>query len=285
MWTPRCPEFACAANSVSLLMPSIEPYFVRVTRRALPDLEPGLRAETERFIDQEAGHHSQHQRFNRFLLNRYRGLAPIDRLARRLFRYLETRRSLSFNLGFVAVAETIAYSAARWAADNRRRLFDGADEIPATLFLWHLAEEVEHKSSAHDVYRNHRHGPEGGRPSLFSPTMVATMVLAVLMVAGFVAAGTAVMLANERRLWNPISWFRLTVWAVTFAFEMVTNLVMSLMPGFHPDQLADPLWYQVWLAEFDPITGTIPTVGTETAVSTTPTGSQAEPTNGVGIPT
>lgn len=262
MWTPRRPEFACAANSVSLLMPAIEPYFVRVTRRALPHLDPALGDETERFISQEAQHFAQHQVFNRLLLARYPALGPIDRTAKRLFQSLE-RRSLEFNLGFVAASETIAYSAARWAAEHRRELFDGADDVPATLFLWHLAEEVEHKSAAHDVYRNYRerkgHTNRGVEPSgLFSARLVATMVLAVLLVTAFVVAGTSVILAYERRLWHPVAWIRLTRWAVTFAFEMLTNLTLSVLPGFHPDQLVDPMWYDVWLAEFDPETETIP---------------------------
>jgi predicted metal-dependent hydrolase len=262
MWTPRRPEFACAANSVSLLMPSIEPYFVRVTRRALPHLDPALKDETERFVGQEAQHFSQHQVFNRLLLDRYPGLKPIDRTAQRLFRLLE-RRSLRFNLGFVAASETIAYSAARWAARYRRELFDGADDIPATLFLWHLAEEVEHKAAAHEVLRNYRErmigaGNRGYSGGLFTARFVATMMLAVVIVAAFVVAGTTVTLAYERRLLHPVAWIRLTRWAVTFAFEVLTNLALSVFPGFHPEQLVDPLWYEVWLAEFDPETETVP---------------------------
>lgn len=264
MWTPRRPEFACAANSVSLLMPSIEPYFVRVTRRALPWLDPALGEETERFINQEAQHFAQHQVFNRLLLARYPGLRPIERAARRLFRLVE-QRSLLFNLGFVAASETIAYSAARWAAEHRRELFEGADDVPATLFLWHLAEEVEHKAAAHDVYRDYRqHMGQGRRRTrrdgLVSVKFVVAMTMAVFLVTGFVVAGTSVTLAYERRLWQPVAWIRLTRWAITFAFEMLTNLTLSLLPGFHPDQLVDPRWYEVWLAEFDPETETMPTL-------------------------
>lgn len=262
MWTPRRPEFACAANSVSLLMPSIEPYFVRVTRRALPHLDPALGDDTEQFIGQEAQHFAQHQVFNRLLLARYPALGPIDGAARRLFRLLE-RRSLLFNLGFVAASETIAYSAARWAAEHRRELFAGADDVPATLFLWHLAEEVEHKAAAHNVYRNYRERTDriGGRVhsrGLLSARFVATIMSAVLVITAFVVAGTSVTLAYEGRLWHPVSWIRLTRWAVSFAFELLTNLTLSVLPGFHPDQLVDPMWYEVWLAEFDPETQTIP---------------------------
>src|SRR6185295_18788330 len=37
-WSPRRPEFAYAANAVSLIMPFAEPYFVKSVRSALPQL-------------------------------------------------------------------------------------------------------------------------------------------------------------------------------------------------------------------------------------------------------
>ncbi len=48
-WNPKLPEFAFAANSVSLLMPYAEPYFVKSVRAVLPKLggrQPGRRPRT-----------------------------------------------------------------------------------------------------------------------------------------------------------------------------------------------------------------------------------------------
>ena len=42
-WNPRRPEFASAANSVSLIMPYAEPYFVKSVRSALPQLDATAR--------------------------------------------------------------------------------------------------------------------------------------------------------------------------------------------------------------------------------------------------
>ena len=47
---------------------------------------------------------------------------------------------------------TIAFTLARWVDENLGSFFAGADPVPATLFLWHLAEEVEHKTVAFDVW-------------------------------------------------------------------------------------------------------------------------------------
>lgn len=248
-WTPATPEFACAANAVSLMMPIIEPYFVRTIEAGAEaiaarghEVPPG----TSAYLGQERAHHGQHRVFNRLLLARYPRLAPVERIMARTYGLVERRGSLGFNLAVVAASETMAYSAARWAAGRRRELFDRADPVAASLFLWHLAEEVEHKSSAHDVHR----AVQGGRP-WFRVRLAAAMALALALVMAFVAAGTTVMLAAERRLHHPLAWARLIRWSLVFAFELLTNLALSLLPGHHPSDLADPLWYEVWLRELD----------------------------------
>lgn len=249
-WSPRRPEFACAANSVSALMPHMEPYFVRVVAAAVPHLEGELRDRARAFCRQEAEHHRQHGLFNRRLVARHPRLRLVERLAARFYRLLERRAGLRFNAAFVAASETVAYSAARWAAAHHQTLFDGADPAVTELFRWHLAEEVEHKAVAYDVFRALGCG--------WWRHLVA-MMLVVASVLAFVAAGTTILLAGQRRLHLPWAWWRLTVWAVTFAFELVPNLTLSLFPGFHPDQLADPPWYSLWhLEQGEPIGGLSP---------------------------
>jgi predicted metal-dependent hydrolase len=150
-WSPRLPEFACAANSVSLLMPYAEPYFVKSVRSALPLLDDARRAEAEAYIRQEAQHHAQHRRFNDLVVAAYPRLARLEDWMRRTYGWLSRTRSQKFNLAFAAGSETIAFTIARWSDEHLDPFFAGADPVPATLFLWHLAEEVEHKSAAFDV--------------------------------------------------------------------------------------------------------------------------------------
>lgn len=253
MWTPRRPEFACAANSVSLMMPTIEPYFVRAMQAALPALDESLTAGTRTYISQEAAHLAQHRRYNQRLVDRYPALGPVDRLTARVYRRVERSGSTEFNLAFAATSETMAYSAARWAADRRTDLLADADPVSSTLFLWHLAEEVEHKSAAFEVHR-----AVAGTSLRAGLRMVAAMAVALALVVLFVIAGTTVMVVAEGRLYRPIAWLRLIGWSVTFAFELLTNLALSVLPGFHPEDLTDPAWYEVWLREFDTESGTLP---------------------------
>ena len=254
VWTRREPDLAIAANAVSLLMPHMEPYVVASVRSQLPTLrevDPDLAERATAYATQEAQHHGQHRRFNDLLGARYPGLARVERLMAWIFGKLRTRSPL-FGLAFAAGFECIAFTAARWV-DKRTRLLRGGDPTATTLFLWHLAEEVEHKSVAWDVYQRSV-GPDGGGRLRYAwATWVAGVVL-----AGCSLLGTWVMLWHERRFWRPDAHVRLLVWSVSFIFVALPAMIVSALPGHHPDSLVDPAGLAHWLDHFDPETGTVP---------------------------
>ncbi len=244
------PELAIAANSVSMLMPHAEPYVVASVRAAVDRLhvtDPDLAADAHAYVVQEAQHHGQHRRFNELLLARYPNLKPVDRFSGWVFRTLR-RRSPRFGLAFAAAFETIAFVAARWVDDHQRLLRD-ADPAAATLFLWHLAEEVEHKEVAFDVYE----ASGGGRFRYLAAAGVAAVVLAVTALAG-----TMAMLAAERRIFSPSSHLRLAGWSLSFIFTALPVVAISALPGHHPRDLADPPGLDHWLDNLDPETATVP---------------------------
>ncbi|HYI60982.1 MAG TPA: metal-dependent hydrolase [Acidimicrobiales bacterium] len=248
-WTPQRPELACVANAVSLLMPHAEPYVAGAVRDALPDLPDDLRAEAEAWIGQETAHHGAHQRLNRVLVARRPALARIERWIGRSFVALARRRGRRFALGYAAGFEALAFVAARWVDRRAHDLLRGADVVPATLFLWHLAEEVEHKEVAFDVHR----AAGGTRRSLALGTGVA-----VVAMAWFTVLGTLVGLARSGRLWRPVAHWRLLCWSFGFLFELLPTLAATLLAGHHPSRMADPVWLPVWLRSYDPATRTMP---------------------------
>ncbi len=249
IWTPLAPEFSCAANSVSLLMPYIEPYFVKSVRRFVPQLDDQLAETSHAYLKQELQHHLAHREFNDQMADHYRGVSRLERMMRNTINWLHTKRSPKFNLAFAASSETIAYSAARWAAERRTELFGQADPVAASMFLWHLGEEVEHKSAAFDVFK----AVDGSKLRY-----VTSMILSMILLMFFVACGTTLMLWHERRLFNPVAHVRLWRWAIPFAFEVLTNLVVSATGNHHPTDFADPSFYELWLREYDHETGTLP---------------------------
>lgn len=241
-WQPAKPEFAAAVNALSLGMPHGEPYVMRSVRRAVAGVDdPILHERVAAYLEQEGEHSRQHRRFNEVVTAQHPSLRRVERWLARSYRLLD-RLGPKFGVAYAAGFEATAFAAARWMDAHRHELFRGADPEPATLILWHLAEEVEHKAAAHEVNR----AAGGGRIRY-----LGAMAVSLLLVMAFVGVGTTIMLAAERRLMNPIAWWRLSVWAVTFAFDLIPTLVVSALPGFHPAQWADPLWYEVWLRELD----------------------------------
>lgn len=250
VWTPRAPELSLAADAVSLLMPHAEPYVVASVRAAADEIEadhPELASEARAYAAQEAQHHGQHRRFNDLVAARHPGLARVDRALAWTFARLR-RRSTRFGLAFASGFETIAFVAARWV-DSHQSLLRDAEPTAATLFLWHLAEEVEHKEVAFDVYQ----ASGGGRLRLAWGTIVAALVLATAS-----WAATLVLLKGTGRLLSPISHLRLAGWSLSFVFAALPVAVLATLPGHHPRDLADPPGLEHWLEHLDPDTATVP---------------------------
>jgi predicted metal-dependent hydrolase len=241
-WNPRYPELAYAVDGVSLLMPYAEPYFVRTVRATLPELEPELSATAAAFCRQEARHHGEHRRFNDHLAAGRPGIARLERWMGRTYGHLERRRSLRFSLAFAAASETIAFSIARWADRHHHEMFDDVDDATARLFQWHLAEEVEHKSVAHDVYAT----VDGSKPRY---CVAAAATFSIL--AWFTVLTVLTLLFGSGRWRSPACWFRLPRWAFGIGFVTLPDLVSSCLPGHHPSHLVDPPGLVAWLRAED----------------------------------
>ena len=248
MWVPFLPEFAAAANAISLGMPYAEPLFIKAVRSTFDQIDDDLRARSESYIRQETGHHTQHKRFNDLVAARYPATRHVQRLMARNADWI-WRRSPRFRVAYAAGGETISYGVARWTEAHLSELMDGADPVPATLFLWHLAEEIEHKSNTYDVFE----ATDGSRLRY-----AWAMTLGFLSIVLFTALGTLVQLWGERRLRYPVTWFRLLHLAVSMAFVLIPTMVVSALPGHHPRDFTDPVYLPAWLGQYDPETETMP---------------------------
>jgi predicted metal-dependent hydrolase len=250
-WHHSMPEFGAGANAVSLLMPHAEPYVISKVRAglsSLPDPSPQLTDSVETWIKQEGAHFKAHRDFNRSLTAGSRTARALDRLGSKIFSWLDTR-SDAFGLAFAAAFELVAFCAARWAEAGLRRYFTGADERSATLFLWHLAEEIEHKGIAHDVMTEH--------VAATKKYKLAVLVAFAVMI-GFTVVGGLALFSRHLSVFNPIRWARLIGWGFSFAFVVMPIVSASVSHDFHPNDLVDPPWMAQWLLEFDPETQTLP---------------------------
>lgn len=248
-WQPLKPEFAAAVNSLSIGMPHGEPYVMRSVRRAASDLDdPELQSRVREYLEQEGEHSRQHRRFNDILVAQHPSLQRVERWLGRSYRLLD-RLGPKFGIAYAAGFEATAFAAARWMDAHRHELFRGADPEPATLILWHLAEEVEHKTVAHDVWAV----ADGSRLRY-----LAAMATCFAMLVWFIFLGTVAQLTAWRRVLSPVAWFRLWKWGIGFAFEVMPTMAITALPSHHPSQQADPSWITQWLTTYDAATDTIP---------------------------
>lgn len=249
IWIPARPELACAADSISLLMPYAEPYFIRSVRAALPDLDEPLASRTRAYLAQERAHQAQHRRFNELIRARYPQVQRVERWMDRCCRWLSRTRSVRFNLAFAAGSETMAFAIARWVEPRASLHFLGADPVATTLFLWHLAEEVEHKTAAFDVYE----AVDGSRLRY-----AVASLLALVLLGWFTFAGTLTLLVASGRAWRPLGYLRLLLLSISLAFVLLPTLLSSMVPGHHPADFSDPVLLPTWLRQYDATTGTLP---------------------------
>lgn len=167
-WIPDDAFSSHLINGIHLLLPAGEFWFCRVYNKALPLItDPQLRADVAGFIRQEAIHARVHQGGQAWL--RQQGIetdafvARVDLLfgtllgdaplgIRPLQQALWEQQWLTLRVGIIAAIEHFTGMLGQWAMDNTS--WDRADPVMADLFRWHLAEEVEHRCVAFDLYEH-----------------------------------------------------------------------------------------------------------------------------------
>ncbi|MFO0723581.1 MAG: metal-dependent hydrolase [Myxococcota bacterium] len=145
------PEESLFNVALSLLLPYLEPYLIRSLNAAKQETtDPGLIADIDAFNAQEGQHYRQHKIFNDLVRGRYQGLEPFEEeLAQDYRRFTETK-SLRFNLAYAEGFE--AYTSAMALFSFEEGMVERFHPVAKDLFMWHLVEELEHRTVAFDVY-------------------------------------------------------------------------------------------------------------------------------------
>jgi hypothetical protein len=141
-------------NALSMSFPVGEQFFIDAVRDAakhLPeDRRAAMEAEIRGFVGQEATHRRIHQLFNQHLERDGLRDAWTPRALVRMKR-LEGQDA-RHAVGVTAATEHLTAMFADWLLAHPHAL-DGAEPRLATLWMWHAAEESEHRGTAFDVYR------------------------------------------------------------------------------------------------------------------------------------
>jgi len=154
---PDDPDRSYLTVALSLLLPYLEPYLIRTMKEAKKRIDdPDLRADLEKFSAQEGAHYRQHIHFND-AVKRFgvQGLEPFEAELDADYRRFSRERPLEWNLayaeGFEALTTAVAHFSFEQGPDP------GQDTASRDLFMWHMIEELEHRTVAFDVYA-HVHG-------------------------------------------------------------------------------------------------------------------------------
>jgi len=242
-WRPDQPEWSHMVNGASLTMPFLEPFLNVNMNEALPNIsDPQILADAVAFIGQESQHYRQHRKYNSLLKRKgYPELVDVEGAMDASFKRL-AGKSLAFRLAYTAGFETLTLGATEWVVTNRMEMFKNSDLRIASLLLWHLVEETEHKTVAFDVYQDIC----GSYRQRIYGLVYASYHMVFWTRQGYIA------MLKKDGLWNDMK-SRRRLWrrslAATAAFGK--PILHGLMPTHDPRQINDPKWVIDWMARYE----------------------------------
>ena len=200
-WIPGEPFATHLINVLHLLLPEGERWFCHVFKQALPLIRDEQLAEDVRgFIGQEAVHAESHQGVLDHFDAHGTDTRPYVQQISWLFGKVLGDRGYAGKQGQEWIVERVALIAAiehftaflgQWVLDARELDEAGADPTMLDLLRWHGAEEVEHRSVAHDLFA-HLDGRYSRR--------VRTMLIAAPLFLWLWVRGVRYLIAQDSQL-------------------------------------------------------------------------------------
>jgi predicted metal-dependent hydrolase len=153
-WCNGDPFLTAFFNALSMSFPVGEQFFIDSVRKGMADLpsweQDKFKAEVQGFIGQEATHRRIHALFNA-QIEKHGLVNDWEPRARERLKVMEDMDP-RHGLGITAANEHFTAIFAEWILRNHDLLKDTEPRL-AKLWLWHSAEEAEHKSTAFDLYQ------------------------------------------------------------------------------------------------------------------------------------
>jgi predicted metal-dependent hydrolase len=237
-WNPGRIEWGHMVSGASITLPYLEPFLIKTVLETVPHLKNrALKEDARGFVAQEGQHFVNHARYNDMLKkNGYGDLAVVEEEITQDYERLRGK-SLRWRLAYTAGFETMTMGITDWLIKDRKALFEGADPVVASMVLWHMVEETEHKSVAFDLYQD-VFGSYGAR--------VFGLFYSVYHVAKFTRRGYMRMLKRDGT-WGSLS-CRLRVWGMVarFGTNIAPSLIQAMWPSYHPNRVTDPSWVVRW---------------------------------------
>jgi uncharacterized protein len=158
VWSDNA-ELALSVDAQGLVPAYIEPFLIKVMRRAKGELDPVKHAllieDIDIFNKQEAQHFKYHQAFNRVVReNGYEGMAEYERRYEAEYEDMLANKPLKWLVAYCEGFESMGLqSAPGWVDGTLAAQHPNADPRAIALWQWHLAEEYEHRTVAFDLLK------------------------------------------------------------------------------------------------------------------------------------
>jgi len=149
-WKHGDPVATAFYNSLSIVFPEGEAFFIESVRHYRDSVPPTLQAQIDAFIKQEAVHSREHAYFNKRVREAGYDTSSMDaELAD--WRAEAKAGPADVNLAITVATEHLtAIIAHAFLASDRHFKHDSAEST--RLWRWHALEEIEHKAVAYDTF-------------------------------------------------------------------------------------------------------------------------------------
>jgi len=217
-------------NGLDVMLPFGERFFARAARAALPGLaDPVLIDQVKGFVAQEIHHAHQHERTFAALDAMGLGATELAKRLEYLFgHYVEPRLPHRYQLALVSAVEHFTATLAEFLFTSE--MVSDAEPRMRALYVWHAAEEIEHKCVAFDLLR-------AVDDSYALRAAGIVLAFPLLMAFWYGAAITFVLRDGPVRPWKAAGeYLRALAGGRIPLLAMVTSVADYLRPGFHPSQ-------------------------------------------------
>ncbi|WOC11959.1 metal-dependent hydrolase [Gordonia sp. MP11Mi] len=260
-WIPDSPVSSNMITTLNLLLPEGERWFVETFNEALPMIkDEKLAADVRGFVGQEAMHAEAHDKaVQTWLTKRDIDASGYQAQMEWIFRRVigprdgqtprDRQKHLIERLWLIAAIEHYTALLGDFAL-NCTWAEHGADPNMMDMFVWHGAEEVEHRSVAHEVAAYFGDSPlrRGRAMALALPFLV------ILLVRGFRHINRQDPTFAELRLPAEIYKYVHDYFVESRAgvFPKISSLALAtatyFKPGFHPSDIGDTAQAVAFLA-------------------------------------
>lgn len=221
-----------AFNATSATVPEGERFIVRATNDVLKLIaDEHLKKQGETLIHEETAHARMHDAYNRYLDSQGFPATKHVKETEALLKFFERIFTLKMRLITCTIIEHFTATYSKQVLDIGILEGEDVDERMDRVWSWHCIEEMEHRSTAIDLYRK----IGGGYPLRVTVGAFVSILFAIThtrCIIDFLSAKKLLWKTNAWRKGLPYLFGKKGVYYLVFKYWL-----SYFRPGFHPTQI------------------------------------------------